>query len=92
MEGKVQKKIPAQGQDSYYFLCLLSLVQRFVRYGQFFSSLSAASSQYTTAIFCGHTASKTVLVSAFSLRRLERSFHRLLFFAQKWSANIRFFS
>lgn len=88
--GKVQKKIPACGQDFLLFLAL-ALVKRFVGYREFFSSFSSSRSQYSTTIFRSHTASETMLVSAFSLRRLERSFHRLLFFSRKGSANIRFF-
>jgi hypothetical protein len=47
----------------------------FVRHGQFLTPATAASSQYATAVSGGHTLTKSMLVAAFTLRRLKGAFH-----------------
>ena len=61
-------------------LQLLLLAVVLVRNGQLCTSLSATSCQYATAILCSHSLTETVLVLSLSVRGLECSFHRLIFF------------
>jgi len=55
--------------------CRLALVQLHVRDGQFFAALGATRSQYFAAIGRSHALAKSMFVSAFSIGRLESSFH-----------------
>jgi hypothetical protein len=47
-------------------LGLLSFVKWFVRNGEFFSAFPTARSEHSSAIFCCHTASETMLISSFA--------------------------
>jgi hypothetical protein len=69
-------------------------MQLIVRNGQFLSAFSPACCQHSSAIGSCHAFTKTVFISSFSLRRLERSFHRfcILFVVFKnRSANVGYF-
>jgi hypothetical protein len=51
-----------------------------VRYGQLLAALSAARSQYATAILGCHALTETMLVHAAAIVWLECSFHCFLLF------------
>ncbi len=50
-----------------------------VRNSQFLATLSTARCQYAAAVSCCHSLAETVLVSSFSVRRLECSLHCMNF-------------
>ena len=61
-------------------LQLLLLAVVLVWNGQLSTSLCATGCQYATAILCSHSLTETVLVLSLSVRGLECSFHRLIYF------------
>ena len=76
---------------SHYALNLIVIVSRlrrdlllavnFVRYGQLFAALCAASCQNATTICCQHALTETMLVVSLAVVRLECSFHCLILFS-----------
>ena len=48
--------------------------------GQLFAAFGAAGCQYAATVSGGHSFTETVLVSSLSVRGLECSFHRCIFF------------
>ena len=48
----------------------------FVRNSQFLTTFSSSASKYSSTVSGFHSGSETMLISSFSLRRLECSFHR----------------
>jgi len=88
MPGLQFKHSPAQEPKALReCLCFMQLL---ARNGQFLSAFSPACCQYSSAIGSSHTLTETVFISSFSLRRLERSFHRfcILFFVLKTRAQM----
>ena len=62
------------------FRQLLFLSVVFVRNCKLCTSFCTTSSQYAAAILCSHSLTETVLVFSLSVRGLECSFHRLIYY------------
>jgi len=63
---------------------LLSLMQLFVRNGQFLPASLSAGCKYPSAISSGHSFAETMFIASFAGRRLVRSFHILKMEAQRY--------